>query len=553
MKKFSSKRNIQLLAHWLKEMGVEDIIISPGSRNAPMTIHFAETEYFNCYSIIDERSAGFSAIGMSKFSQKPTAIVCTSGSATANYYPAVTEAFYQNIPLIILTADRPEEFVDLFDGQTIRQKNFFAQHCFGSFQIYDDDHPENEKIIQNALEICQKKQGPVHLNIPLKEPLYEFTGEIPTFGKKNISLPENLSYSIKPELIQQWNEAKKILILVGRQNENPTLEHLLSQLAKNHTAVILCESHSNLKNPKFFHHIDRYIYHWDEEKFSTFAPDLLITLGQNVISKKVKQFLRKNPIKNHWHIDPYWQPDTYFSLSEKIETSGEIFFNQFIKQIEIQPSNYYNVWQNLKNEKDELHQKESENIKFSDLRIFKILASKIPENYHLHFSNSSAIRYAQLFDFQKFNNHCNRGTSGIEGSSSTAIGYAMKNPNPTLLITGDLSFFYDINALWNQYIPPYLRIIIINNGGGDIFNIIPGPGNANSSIVEEFISTQHQKTAQSIAEHFNFSYLKITDDEDLNRILDHFFEKSNRPRILEFITQDKNNADVLKNYFNQLK
>ena len=185
MKQFSSKRSIQLLAYLLKEYGIFNIVISPGSRNAPLSIHFSETDEFNCYSIVDERSAAFVGLGMAKSEKKPVAITCTSGSASANYYPAITEAFYQNVPLLILTADRPTDFVDIFDGQTIRQNAIFAQHSYGDFQLLEDGKEnadeENFNLIKKAIELCFEKQGPVHINIPLEEPLYQLVSELPIF------------------------------------------------------------------------------------------------------------------------------------------------------------------------------------------------------------------------------------------------------------------------------------------------------------------------------------------------------------------------------------
>lgn len=552
MKKFSSKRSIQILAHLLKEYGINDVVISPGSRNAPLAIHFGEMDGFNSFSIVDERSAAFVALGMAQSTQKPVAITCTSGSAAANYYPAVTEAFYQNIPLLVITADRPSEFVDIFDGQTIRQRNLYQQHSYGDFELKEDEEVNSEdynfEIIKKAIELCLEKQGPVHINVPLSEPLYDLVSELPYFP----SVEQNIktkNYVLPSTLVAEWHTAKRIMILVGTQNYSQELETQLSQLVKNHSVVILSEVNSNLNHDKFFKHIDRYIYGFTEEDFKTYSPDLLITIGQNVVSKKVKQFLRKAQPKHHWHIHEQWQPDTYFSLSESIEAKPEVFFGQLIKQINLEPRPYYNLWDSLRTKKDLLHHRYVTRVGFSDFYLFKLLASKVPAEFNIHFSNSSAIRYAQLFDFKGNKIYCNRGTSGIDGSTSTAMGFAIKNPNPTLLVTGDLSFFYDVNGLWNQYIPPYTRIIMFNNGGGDIFKIIPGPDKANANILDEFIATKHHKTAEHIAKHFGFDYIKVDDDNTIERVLDNFFNPDMKPKLLEVSTQKIENSRVLRDYF----
>ncbi|WP_226063686.1 2-succinyl-5-enolpyruvyl-6-hydroxy-3-cyclohexene-1-carboxylic-acid synthase [Kaistella polysaccharea] len=554
MKQFSAKRSIQILGYLLKEYGIYDVIISPGSRNAPLAIHFSEMDELNCYSIVDERSAAFVALGMAKSLKKPVAVSCTSGSAAANYYPAVTEAFFQNTPLLILTADRPTDYVDIFDGQTIRQKDLYQQHSYGDFQLLEDSQEnadeENFSIIKKAIEVCFEKQGPVHINIPLEEPLYQLVSELPKFSpvEKTIRYSQ---FEFSPNLAAEWNTSKRIMILVGTRDYSEELEMQLSQLVKNHSVVILKEANSNLRHEKFFGHIDRYIFNFTEEDFKLYAPDLLITVGQNVVSKKVKQFLRKAKPANHWHIDEVWHPDTYFALTEKIKTSPEKFFAKLLNFIKLEPSPYFNLWDVLRDKKDLKHAEYCLATGFSDFKLFEILPGKLPKNVNLHISNSSAIRYAQLFDFPHNSIYCNRGTSGIDGSTSTAMGYAMKSAEQTVLVTGDISFFYDINGLWNNYIPPYTRIIVFNNGGGDIFKIIPGP--STTKALDEFIMTKHHKNTEHLAKHFGFGYTKVDDEETLIRVLDNFFKHDERPKILEVDTTEIENAEILKQYFTFLK
>lgn len=554
MKQYSSKRSIQILAHLLKEYEIFDVVISPGSRNAPLAVHFSETDELNCYSIVDERSAAFVGMGMAKSLKKPVAITCTSGSASANYYPAITEAFYQNTPLLILTADRPVDFVDIFDGQTIRQKDLYQQHSYGDFQLLEDSEEnaedENFSLIKKAIELCFEKQGPVHINIPLEEPLYKLVSEIPHFPPVEKTIQKK-SEEFSPNLAAEWNTSKRIMILVGTRDYSDELEMQLSQLVKNHSVVVLKEANSNLKHDKFFAHIDRYIFNFEEKDFKTYAPDLLITIGQNVVSKKIKQFLRKAKPKNHWHVDEFWHPNTFFSLTEKIKMAPEKFFAKLLKFITLEPSSYYNLWDVLRDKKDLKHAEYCAGTSYSDFKFFEILADKLPQNINLHISNSSAIRYAQLFDFQRNKVYCNRGTSGIDGSTSTAMGFAMKSATPTVLVTGDLSFFYDINGLWNNYIPPYTRIIVFNNGGGDIFKIIPGPDSTNA--LDEFILTKHHKNAELLAKHFGFGYSKVEDEDTLSRVLDNFFKPDAKAKILEVDTSMIENAAVLKGYFEFLK
>ncbi|MGX9986639.1 2-succinyl-5-enolpyruvyl-6-hydroxy-3-cyclohexene-1-carboxylic-acid synthase [Soonwooa purpurea] len=554
MKQYSSIRSVQILAHVLQQYGIDKVVVSPGSRNAPLAIHFSEMDAMHCYSIVDERSAAFVGMGMAKALKKPVAITCTSGSAATNYYPAIVEAFYQNVPLLILTADRPRDYVDIFDGQTIRQNNLYQQHSYGDFQLMDDteenSYDYNLDTVKKAVELCIEQNGPVHINIPLSEPLYNLVNELPVLPSIESSIqPKNFDFS--PNLAAEWNTSKRILILVGMQDPNPELQMQLSQLVKNHSAVILTEVTSNLENEKFFSHIDRYIFNFKEEDFKTYAPDLLITVGQNVVSKKVKNFLREAKPKHHWHIDEYWQPDTYFALDRKIETKPEVFFGKLLNNISLEPSSYFNLWDVLRDKIDVRHQESLPKIGYSDFYLFNILSQTIPAEYNIHISNSSAIRYAQLFDFNKYKTYCNRGTSGIDGCTSTAMGFAIMNDEPTLLITGDISFFYDINGLWNPYIPPYTRIVIFNNGEGNIFRIIPGPSDTNA--VDELIATQHHRTAELLAKNFGFDYIKAEDEMSLDRVMEAFFKSGPKPKILEVMTKDEHNEDKLKAYFENLK
>lgn len=554
MKQYSSIRSVQILAHVLQQYGIDKVVVSPGSRNAPLAIHFSEMDAMQCYSIVDERSAAFVGMGMAKALKKPVAITCTSGSAATNYYPAIVEAFYQNVPLLILTADRPRDYVDIFDGQTIRQNNLYQQHSYGDFQLMDDteenSYDYNLDTVKKAVELCIEQNGPVHINIPLSEPLYNLVNELPVLPSIESSI-QLKNFDFSPNLAAEWNTSKRILILVGMQYPNPELQMQLSQLVKNHSAVILTEVTSNLENEKFFSHIDRYIFNFKEEDFKTYAPDLLITVGQNVVSKKVKKFLREAKPKHHWHIDEYWQPDTYFALDRKIETKPEVFFGKLLNNISLEPSSYFNLWDVLRDKMDVRHQESLPKIDYSDFYLFNILSQTIPAEYNIHISNSSAIRYAQLFDFNKYKTYCNRGTSGIDGCTSTAMGFAIMTDEPTLLITGDISFFYDINGLWNPYIPPYTRIVIFNNGEGNIFRIIPGPSDTNA--VDELIATQHHRTAELLAKNFGFDYIKAEDEMSLDRVMEAFFKSGPKPKILEVMTKDEHNEDKLKAYFENLK
>lgn len=552
MKKFSKKLNVQLLAEVLKSFGIEHIVLSPGSRNGALATHFSHHPDFKTYSIVDERSAGFVGLGMAQQIQKPVVLCCTSGSALANYYPAVTEAFYQNIPLIILSADRPSHLIDNFDGQTIRQENLLEKHSYHNTQLLEDDSTEsltdNLGLIKNAVLSCIQNSGPVHINMPFSEPLYEFQETIDIhFEEFKIPKAENPKIEIE-KLIDSWNSAQKKMVLVGVQNPDEKLNEWIQKLAADDSVVILTETTSNLHSKRFFNKIDSVIFSLDEQILGKLKPEILLTIGQNVVSKKVKNFIRAHKPSEHWHLDANWQPDTFQCLTEKIKCQPLPFLEEFVTKIQPLPSTYFNDWNSIRLEKEVLQKEFSEKQSFSDFKVFEKLIQNYPENTQVQYSNSSVIRYAQLFDHSNRQEiFCNRGTSGIDGCTSTAVGAAMVNEKQTILISGDISFFYDSNGLWNTYIPKNFRIILINNGGGNIFKIIPGP--ENSGLVEEVFETRHQLNAKPLAELFGFEYSFITSMDELNLQLETFYSKSEAPKIMEINTSEIENAQIQRDYF----
>ena len=480
MRKISNKLNVQLIAETLLAFGIDHIVLSPGSRNGALTMQFANDKRFKTYSVIDERSAGFVALGMAQQIQKPVVVCCTSGSATANYYPAITEAFFQNVPIIVLSADRPEHLVDNFDGQTIRQHNIFEKHSVHNVQLSEseetDDLTRNMLMTKYALIDCIHKSAPIHINMPFSEPLYESVTES-SIEIDQITIDEKVYPEINViDYMKRWNSSSKKLILVGLHHPDATFDQYLKQLAQDDSVVILDEVTSNIHDTRFFNKIDQVIFPYSDEELEALKPDILLTIGQNVVSKKIKKFLRDHKPTQHWHLDEYWQPDTFQALTDKIETKPELFLEQFVPFINPKESDYYTTWNTIREANNIKHNNYINMIPFCDLKAFDAIIRNYPENWQIQYGNSTVIRYGLLFDHNPTNPvFCNRGTSGIDGSTSTAIGACLASGQDTVLITGDISFLYDSNALWNVNMPKNFRIILINNGGGNIFKFIPGP------------------------------------------------------------------------------
>ena len=553
--KFSNKKLSQTITQLCVAKGIRNIVISPGSRNAPLTIGFTENKNFINYSIVDERCAAFFALGIAQQLDEPVALVCSSGSALLNYYPAISESYYSDIPLVILSADRPSELINIGDGQTIQQENVFQNHILESANCIEGDAYNlfNEAIINSALNTAISKKGPVHINLPFSEPLYKTTENLTITAKSTPILvaAKKVNEDLNP-FVKKWNGAKKKLILVGVLKPNSIEKKYLDILAKDESIIVLTETTSNLHDKNFFPAIDQLIASFDKNELINFEPEILLTFGGMVISKKIKALLRDYSPKEHWHIDPKKANDTFFYLTHHFKTTVNLFFNEFLPKIVPVKSNYQSNYLSVKEYRLKRHKEYISIIPYSDLKIFSAIVNIMPKNMQLQLSNSSTIRYAQFFNFDKrIDVFCNRGTSGIDGSTSTAIGAAVVSKKETLCITGDLSFLYDSNALWNNYMPSNFKIIVINNGGGGIFRILPGEKNTDN--FDTFFETKHQFTALHLCEMYNLEYTMIHHESELNQNLKSFFSSSDTPKLLEIFTPSEINDQVLLEYFNFLK
>ena len=563
-----------------------DVVISPGSRNVPLAIGFASNKKFKCYSIVDERSAAFFALGLSQKSKKPTILICTSGSALLNYYPAVAEAYYSEIPLIILSADRPEYKINIGDGQTINQSNVFEKNILYSNSLKQDcshateeiiksnlqkivndkaDYSKieklqksiqknNEEIIEIAFNLSINKMQPVHLNVPMEEPLYEFNDSPSISVKVKKKTEKKPSLTDLDNFYKAINKASKIMILIGVSDGNILSKKSIQKINSCSSIIVMKEHTSNVFNESFISNIDRLIGPIElqsnsDSLFDELSPEIVISLGGMIVSKKIKSFLRNYKPRKHFHIGNNISKDSFYSGVEHINTTA----NKFFENIDLNKSDskYFEKWNQLDYSKLDLHNRYMKVINFSDLKVFEILTNWIPKKYNIQVANSTPIRYFQLFDLKNKNMmFANRGTSGIDGSTSTAIGSSVQNDSPVLLVTGDLSFFYDVNALWNNHIPKNFRIIIINNSGGGIFKILPGFKENN--LFSEFIETQHNLSARLIAKMFNFNYTRVSTKFGLNLYLRTFFKNSKKPKILEIKTSSVKSTKILKEYFRYL-
>ena len=577
----------QTITTLCKTHNIKHIVISPGSRNAPLTIGFTHNKFFKCYSIVDERCAAFFALGIAQQLQEPVAVVCTSGSALLNYYPAIAEAFYSNIPLVVLSADRPECLIDIGDGQTIKQKNVYGNHVLYNANLKLDLKDEqsdsgkeelpifknlenklerflglqhdiqsyNESEIHKALYIAKSNSAPIHINIPFDEPLYE-TVEKLSINPKPFKLQNKNETFNDAEIIDCvdiWQNAKRKLILVGVLQPHSIEEKWLHKLADDDSVLVFTETTSNIHHPNFIPGIDKIIAPFEAIDFKALQPEILLTFGGLIVSKKIKVFLRKYKPEQHWHIGLQKANDTFFCLNKHIKLLPNSFFSKFLPQVAHQTeSDYKTNWLAIREQRCNKHNAYLGTIPFSDFTVFNSILQSLPQQSQLQVGNSSAIRYTQLFKMPKtVEVFCNRGTSGIDGSTSTAIGAAVATKKGVTFITGDLSFFYDSNALWNNYIPNNFRIIVVNNNGGGIFRILPG--RKNTKNFKTYFETKHELSAKQLCEMYGFEYINVESNDALNRELNTFYKTSKHPKLLEVFTPSDLNDTILLDYFKFIK
>ncbi len=557
----SDKSIVQILVQQCIKLGLKEVVISPGSRNAPLVLSFNAISEIKCYTIVDERSAGFFALGMAQQLQRPVAVICTSGTAALNYAPAVAEAYYQEVPLIVLSADRPQEWVGMADGQTINQSSIFSNYIRYGIDLpvamnHSDDQWYTERVVTEAFhKTCFPVKGPVHINIPLREPLYGRTSPIALQKEPFLNLvPDSvLSEERLNELVKQWNKADSVMVIAGVMFPDDELNKAINKLAESANTVVLTETTSNLKGDKFIECIDRQVFSINGYETALFKPSLLISFGGQIVSKQIKKVLRNNPPKAHWHISLNENAiDTFQRLTLSVKMNPVDFFSQLSEKIENKKGRYQEMWRQRSKRNRKAHLTFLEQVKWSDLKALSYIFNHIPGKAHLQLANSTSVRYAQLFqDEIRVNTFSNRGTSGIDGSVSTAVGAAEVSDGPVVLVTGDLSFLYDSNGLWNKYLKSNFKIVVINNGGGGIFRFIPGP--AETPELEEFFEAKHDQTAKHIAKAFELKYLSCSNKEELQLAYRELIENNEQPGLLEIFTPRESNGKILRNYFKSLE
>lgn len=555
----TDKSSCNILADLLIAHGVRNVVLSPGSRNAPLVMALSRRTELKCDVVIDERSAAFVALGIGVQSGNPVAIVCTSGTALLNYAPAVAEAFYRRVPLVVISADRPEEWIDQDDSQTIWQQNALAPYVKRSCDIpahlnFDNGEWVCNRLINDLLlEAVNGRRGPVHINVRLDAPLNRQNEIVTDMSRivRMVSPSMELPTAEARELGKRLASPKKVLIIVGFHEPDEKLNKALVKLAHRPNVAVMTESIANLHSPLFVSRIDSTLCRLNGDERNVLAPDVVITAGGALVSRFVKEWLRSLPDVEHWHVGvSHTTVDCFKHLSLRIEMKPAVFLRQLASAMQIfnEPSDYASRWHEAVERAVAIHNSYVDNCPWSDMKAFAYMIPKIPSKWNLHLSNGTPIRYAQLMDCSHIHrSDCNRGVSGIDGCTSTALGASTVYGDTTLLITGDMSCQYDIAALSSTLVSPRFKIIVLCNGGGGIFRFI----SSTSSLpeLERYFAVGTRLPLRDLASGYGFAYYEVHDYQELKKSFAEFTACTGSPAILAVFTPPYESAEVLKRYF----
>ena len=551
------QQHVYTLSKLCSSYGIEHAIICPGSRSAPLVFAFTQSG-IQCHSVVDERSAGYQALGMAQQSGKPVALICTSGTAALNFFPAIAEAYYQKIPLLVLTADRPPELLNQQDGQMIMQSGVYGQHVRASFNLTCYPHgkenlAEVEKIVKQAIRCClDSVKGPVHVNIPLREPLYPVT--VVRKSKSTDQLPSAFK---QPEITQSetqtlstlWNAAKRKLILIGQFPPDGSLTAALKELSQQPDVAIVCDVLSNQYQFNRAPQFDYVLLKADATLRKAMEPDCIVSLGGPVLSKSLKLWLQQIRPTTHIRFDlPGEHINTYRNVTHRFEGAPSPWLLKCGMNKPNLGADYGLLWEAANKVIWPMAEGYLNTTGWNELTAMQQVLKNIPDAANVQVGNSSVIRYLSYLGHlnPSWVMNGNRGTSGIDGCTSTAVGAAMVNNRPTFLLSGDIAFLYDINAMWNDP-PRNLKIIILNNQGGGIFQLIDGPAKHKEAL--NYFTTPHKQSIKQIALQRGMRHYLCQSIVDIKQAR-AFFAPDKGPAILEVKVNRDSNAAMFKQFKN---
>ncbi len=566
---YSNLKNVQIIVSLLKKNGIRHIVISAGTRHTPLVCSVENDDFFKTYSVVDERSAAFFAIGIIEEIREPVAVCCTSGTAAANYVSAANEAFYQQLPLLMLTAERNHYYLFQQEEQMIPQEGLYRDVCK---KVVTLPHVRDDKDFWYCSRLCNEallelttgEKGPVHINFFVENDYPEHQGIVKFDAEDlpDVRRIERLTLESNPDTWQVKAAElanAKILIVYG-QKSLPSQDEVdaIEDFCVKYNCVISTDLLSNLHGkyciPTFA--LCRKL-NWQE--IQELCPDILITMNANSVTgiKGCVMFL-KDKFK-HWHVSEKGEvSDPFKILPDVIACSPQTFFRRFADLTSQAHSehSYFEQWNAHYLSYGKSGNLNEEDIQYSAMYAVQQYMKNIPENALFHIANSNSIRLANYFNLKPtVSVYCNRGANGIDGSMSSFIGQAHVSGKLSFLLIGDLSFFYDMNALWNKYVGNNVRILVCNNSGGAIFYSYPGKTNIPS--LEKHIAAGHTASIKGWVESRGFKYLRAEDKESFDSNLNILMqENSDAPVVMEVFTDKEIDAEcvaqILKPYQNEV-
>lgn len=560
---FSNKENVNILTALLTAHGIRHAVVCPGSRNAPIVHNLNECESIRCVPATDERSAGFIAIGMAQATGEPVVVCVTSGTALLNLAPAVAEAYYQHLPLIVISADRPAAWIDQLDGQTLPQPGAlgrFVRKCVNMPEPTNDTERWHcNRLVNEAIAMATYRNGaPVHINVPITEPLFDFsTDKLPaerTFTIRQADCSKDY-LNVMTEVLAT---ATKPMVVLGQMKPGAIDNGIIRNLSRH--AVVL---HEALCGNQGAVHFDEVLYALGND--ATLKPDLIIYAGDTVVSKRLRHFMRKAMAPTYIiTADASEIHDPTMNLRGIIECNNEAEMKRAFRAL----ANAFESMaeqQHIDNGQEEFREMWHKAIsaaednaaeyepKFSQIAVVKYLEEQLedfPVECHVHYANSSAVRLANIYASHYV--WCNRGVNGIEGSLSTAAGFSIATDDNVICVIGDLSFFYDQNALWNQSLRGNFRIILLNNHCGGIFHLLHGL--EKSDARDTMVAAGHNTEAQGICTQNDIGYMKATNMTEMQiGMVTLLTRESNRPMLLEVFTDAEDDKKALQDYYRRFR
>ena len=551
----------------LTRMNVKHAVISPGSRSTPISMLMTKHSSIETHINIDERSAAFYALGLAKATQNPVALVCTSGTAAANYYPAIVEAKLSRVPLIVITSDRPHELRDVGAPQTINQIQLYGDHVkwFSEMAVPNGDESSLvyvRNISRRAvLEAKKKPAGPIHLNMPIREPLlpdmkedYFHAGRSNNFANDYDMGRLEANSSNLNLLANELARKEKGLIICGEIHDKGFAKEVI-RLAEQLNYPILADPLSQLRSSEAYHIVDCYdTFLKIETVKDELKPDVIIRFGAMPVSKPLMLFTKGCKDAIHIVVDsgsgwrePVGLPVTFIY-------SEEALFCQQLSELlpARKESQWYLNWTELNYQVKQVLSTLRDETSLNEGKVFLELQHVTPDNCQIFISNSMPIRDCDTFFHTHKSNrkiYCNRGANGIDGVVSSAIGVSAVGL-PTLLVIGDLSFFHDLNGLLAAKMQNKdITIIVINNDGGGIFSFLPQA--SEKEHFEELFGTPHGLDFSHVVKMYGGDFIRVKDWEQFRKAVVGSFDKEGI-KVIEVQTNREENVQSHRKLWNNV-